>query len=306
MPDDEFNRKLVTELATASLREQRARRHWRAFFTLLFFAYLATVTVLFYQGKQGSSGGSINEPYAAIIQISGTIEAGGDNSSSLINGLLKDAFADEHSKGVILEINSPGGSAVESNRIYNEILRLREKHPDKPIIAVAGDFCTSGGYFIAAATDDIYADPASLIGSIGVIFSGFGFTGVMEKLGIERRVQTAGGNKNLLDPFSPQNSEGREVIGEILEDIHALFLQAVKDGRGERLAQDARIFDGSIFSGSESMELGLIDGFSDIGGVARDVIGVEKVLYYKKRDWYDSLLGRFGGLMSGVLAHSGF
>ena len=308
MSDDAFHRKLVADLATATLREQRARRRWRTFFTFLFFAYLVAVTALFYRGDEGigiGAMGGVGEPYAAVIQISGTIEAGGMNASSRINGLLKDAFADKNSKGVILEINSPGGSAVESHRIYNEIRRLREKHPDKPIVAVAGDFCTSGGYFIAAAADDIYADPASLIGSIGVIFSSFGFTGTMEKLGVERRVQTAGGNKNLLDPFSPEEAEGIAAIEDILDDIHAVFLKAVKDGRGERLAADVRIFDGTIFSGSDSLELGLIDGFDDIGGVARDVMGVEKMLYYRQQDWLDSILGKFGAFASGgVLARA--
>lgn len=307
MPDDP-NQKLVHDLATASLREQRARRRWSVFFRLLFFGYIIGVTVLYYAGPR--SGGSVGlggdaAHYAAAIQINGAITADGANSAAAVNSLLRSAFEDEYAKGIILEINSPGGSAVESNRIYNEIRRLREKHPGKKVIAVAGDFCASGGYFIAAAADEIYADPASIIGSIGVIFSGFGFVETLEKLGIERRVQTAGGSKNLLDPFQPQRAEDTAVITGILDDVHAVFKQAVRDGRGERLADDARIFSGTLFSGSDSIALGLADGFNDSGGVARDIIGVEDILYYGKQEWWDNVFNRFSELLApagGVMA----
>lgn len=302
---DDFNQKLITELATASLREKRAQRRWSIFFRFILFAYIITVTILYAADLDlDRDGFSQEDAHAAIVQINGVIEAGGPNSSNNINALLRAAFRDDDNKGIILEINSPGGSAVESNRIYNEIMRLREKHPEKRIIAVAGDFCTSGGYYIAAAAEEIYADPGSIIGSIGVIFSSFGFSQAMEKLGIERRVQTAGGSKNLLDPFSPESPEGKQAIDNILRDVHRVFRQAVLDGRGDKLVQDdPRLFNGTVFSGSESMTLGLIDGFNDIGGVARDILDVEQVLYYnKEQDWLDTLIGRFESPRGGVLA----
>ncbi|MCH9705424.1 MAG: S49 family peptidase [Proteobacteria bacterium] len=307
--DDIFNRELVQQLASSSLREQRARRRWSVFFKFLFFTYLITVTVFYYQADS-SRDRHDDGKHAAIIAINGTITAEGDNSSDNINSLLRNAFNNEHAEGIILAINSPGGSAVESNRIYNEIRRLRKKHPEKPLIAVAGDFCASGGYFIAAAADNIYADPASIIGSIGVIFSGFGFVGAMEKLGVERRVVTAGSNKNLLDPFLPQNADDEKIIDTLLQDVHALFKNAVIEGRGDRLTNDSRLFDGTLFSGQSSVELGLIDGFNDTGGVARDIIGVDNIIYYQQRDWVSHFIGKFNKILaptysSGVRASVG-
>ena len=298
--NDDFHRKLLGELASASFKEQRARRRWGVFFKLLFFSYLIAITILYYQNMQQRSIFYTGDTaHAAIIKISGIINANNDNSAATINNLLREAFRNDNSKGIILEINSPGGSAVESHRIYNEIQRLRKKYPDKPLIAVAGDFCTSGGYFIAAAADSIYADPASVLGSIGVILSSFGFVDAMEKLGIERRVQTAGGSKSLLDPFLPQKEQDRATMKKILNDIHAVFKEAVKSGRGDRLSADERLFTGTLFSGSEGVEVGLIDGFNDIGGVARDIIGVDEVLYYNRQyDWLDTIIGKFGILFA--------
>lgn len=297
--DTDFNRQLVKELSFAALKEQRARRRWSIFFRLILLLYLITVTVLYFQNKSESAAHDFGAgAHAAVIPIIGTIEAGGSNSAHLINTQLRRAFASKNSKGIILEINSPGGSAVESHRIYQEIRRLREKHPDKSVIAVTGDYCASGGYFIAAAADLIYADPASIIGSIGVIFSGFGFTGALDKLGVERRVQTAGSNKNLLDPFLPEREGDKQIITAILEDVHLIFRQAVEKGRGERLAADARIFDGTLFSGADSMTLGLIDGFGDTGSVSRDILEVDKYLYYREDDWLEKILGRFNAVLA--------
>ena len=299
-PDSDFNQRVVEELSFAALKEQRARRRWSIFFKLILLLYLIIVTVLYLQDKTDSEIPSGGNEHAAVIPIIGTIEAGGKNSAHLINALLRRAFENKNSKGVILEINSPGGSAVESHRIYQEIRRLRQKYPDKSVIAVAGDYCASGGYFIAAAADEIYADPASIIGSIGVIFSGFGFTGALDKLGVERRVQTAGGNKNLLDPFLPEREEDKQIIAAILTDIHLLFRQAVEEGRGERLAADARIFDGTLFSGGDSIALGLVDGFGDIGSVSRDIIEVERYLYYREEDWLEELFEKLNTVLTPV------
>lgn len=285
---DDPHKHFVEELAAASLREKRAARRWGILFKSLLLLYIFTITWVSLAPMESSfDNKEEGEGHAAIIRIAGLIADGEDTASSLVNAQLREAFENKNAKGIILEINSPGGSAVESHRIYQEIRRLREKFPDKKVYAVAGDFCASGGYFIAAAADEIFADPASLIGSIGVIFSSFGFVEAMEKLGVERRVQTAGNSKNILDPFSQETIDGRAAIEGILQDIHQVFIDAVRQGRGERLRDDPDIFNGSIYSGNRSLEMGLIDGFDDIGGVARDKIGVEEIIYYSRQgEWW--------------------
>jgi len=227
------------------------------------------------------------------------IGVGNDASSDIINDHLRRAFKSKAAAGIILDINSPGGSAVESHRIYKEIRRLRQQYPDKKVYAVIGDLCASGGYFIAAAADEIYGDEASMVGSIGVIFSSFGFVDAMDKLGVERRVQTAGDNKNLLDPFSPQTEAEAAVIDKILSNIHEVFIGAVKEGRGSRIHSRADIYSGAVFGGDDSVRLGLMDGFNDVGGVARDLIGVEDVVYYEDDDV-------FGKVLSAVPAYFGW
>ena len=290
-----FERRLVANLAGASLKEQRARRRWGIFFRFVFWGYVLFITGLWLMsdGDEDAALAGAGGSHAAVIDIQGIIAAGADSDSETVNAQLRAAFANDEARGVILRINSPGGSAVESHRIYKEILRLREKNPDKKVYAVAGDFCASGGYFVASAADAIYANEASLIGSIGVIFSGFGFVEAMRKLGVERRVVSAGNNKNMFDPFSPEDGQQTLVIRKILQDIHTLFIDSVKSGRGEKLASDDKIFSGAIFSGTESARLGLVDGHNDAGGVARDVIGVERLVYYGERgllrDIFDEL-----------------
>lgn len=240
-------------------------------------------------------------PHAAVIDINGVIEASGSNSAVNINAALRNAFEAESAKGVILRINSPGGSAVESNRIYRELLRLRNKYPQKKVYAVAGDFCASGGYYIAAATDEIYVDDNSLVGSIGVIFSSFGFVETMEKLGVSRRVQTGGENKNMFDPFSPQSEEERTRIDNIVSVIHDNFQEAVRQGRGDRLTAHPDIFSGAIFVGEHNVRLGLADGLGDTGYVARDVIGVDYTISYTPRDWTDEIFSHFSRGVTQVL-----
>lgn len=291
-------RKFLQELAGASLKEQRARRRWGVFFKLLFFAYLLVVTLLAVGGLDefDGRGGGITPGggHAALIDIQGPIFAGGDNSAENINAQLRRAFSNDSARGIILQINSPGGSAVESHRIYKEIRRLRNKYPDKKLYAVAGDFCASGGYFIAAAADKIYADEGSILGSIGVVFSSFGFVGTLEKLGVERRVITAGTNKNMLDPFSPERGEDVVALRRILLDVHKVFIDAVKAGRGAVLSDSPALFSGAVFGGAESLRLGLIDGFNDSGGVARDMLGVDEIVYYDPpKDVLGELLDSF-------------
>lgn len=291
--DNQFEKKLIQELATSSLKEQRARRRWGIFFKFVFLAYLIVVTALSFSTQSKKLSASAKE-YAAVIKIEGAITADSPNAADQINPLLRAAYKDENAKGIILQINSPGGSAVESNRIYKEIRRLQTQYPDKKIYTVAGDFCASGGYFIAAATDEIYVDESSLIGSIGVIFASFGLVDTLEKLGVERRVIAAGDSKNMLDPFSPQTFAEQQSVQNLVDDIHRVFIDAVKQGREDKLDIDhPTVFEGAIFSGIDSVEIGLADGYEDVGGVARNLIGVEDIIFYQQKDWLDRFSERF-------------
>ena len=302
------DRRLLEELATDSLRERRRSRRWGIFFRILFFGYLAAVTVLAVQSAPDAES-PLGE-HTAVVDIEGVILAGDGVDAESVNRQLRRAFANESAKGVILRVNSPGGSAVESNRIYKEIMRLKEES-GKKVVAVAGDNCASGGYFVAAAADEIYVDEASIVGSIGVIYGGFGFVETMEKLGVERRVVTAGDSKNMLDPFSPARPEDAERLGEILDGVHQVFIEAVRKGRGERISGvGGEIFDGGIYGGVESVKLGLADGLGDAGYVAREVIGAEKMILYKEQKfWPDRLVDRFAlsfaRAMSALLRPSG-
>ena len=291
MTSEQSDRRLLEELATDALRERRARRRWGIFFRALFLAYLVVVTALaFYRAPPDAA--PVGE-HTAVVDIAGVILADDGVDAESVNRRLRRAFANDDAKGVVLRVNSPGGSPVESNRIYKEIRRLKEKH-GKKVIAVAGDRCASGGYFVASAADEIYVDEASLVGSIGVIYGGFGFAEAMKKLGVERRVVAAGDNKNMLDPFSPSRPEDAARLREILEDVHRVFIDAVKAGRGGRLVESGDVFSGGIYSGVESVRLGLADGVGDAHYVAREVIGAEKMLVYRDdRPWPEELLDRF-------------
>ena len=306
MTTENNDRQIVERLAEMSLREQRARRRWGVFFRLLLLGYVFSLTILFFiEPPEGVS--VYDQPHAAVVNISGIIAAGGDNDALQINEALKSAFENDAVKGIILRINSPGGSPVESNRIYRELQRLRALHMDKKVYAVAGDFCASGGYYIAAAADEIYVDENSLIGSIGVILSGFGFVDAMEKLGVERRVRTAGKSKNMLDPFLPADARDETHIDQILSQIHDNFVAAVRAGRGERLRGGEEIFSGAIFSGVRGIELGLADGIGDSDYVAREIIGVEEVAYYaNEQDFLDSVIDRLGVKIAAMLQTAPF
>lgn len=302
MTTTDTDRQLVEKLAESSLREQRARRRWGVFFKLLFCVYLVMVTGLYYFGEGGEEF-VYGEPHAAVVDINGVIAAGGNNDSGRINDALRQAFGNDAAKGVVLRINSPGGSPVESNRIFREVRRLRKKYPNKKVYAVAGDFCASGGYYIAAGADEIYVDENSLLGSIGVVLAGFGFVGTMEKLGVERRVQTAGRSKNMLDPFLPSAPEDEAKISQILQAVHDNFIAAVRDGRGERLSARPDIFSGAIFAGEQSVELGLADGVGDTGYVVREIIGVEEVVYYNgEKDFWEIAIEQLGARIIAALA----
>ncbi|MGI9306404.1 MAG: S49 family peptidase [Gammaproteobacteria bacterium] len=299
---EDGDRKLVERLAESSLREQRARRRWGAFFRLLFFAYLFAVTGAYVFGVPGKFEMGYDKPHAAVVDISGVIAAGGKNDALRIGGALREAFNNDAAKGVILRINSPGGSPVESNRIYRELRRLRELHPDKKVYAVAGDYCASGGYYIAAGADEIYVDENSVIGSIGAVIAGFGFTGAMEKFGVERRAIASADGKTFLDPFSPADPRDERRAREILQSVHDNFAAAVREGRGGRLSGLPDIFSGALFSGGRGVELGLADGVGDSNYVAREVIGVQELVQYNgERDFIDELANRLGVAIAAAL-----
>lgn len=276
-----WERKTLEKLAFAALQEQKAGRRWGIFFKSLGFLYLLVLLFAFVD----LGGEAAHESkHTALVNLEGVIEAKGDaNAEKLVNA-LQEAFASKGSVGVILRINSPGGSPVQAGIINDEIKRLRAKYPNKNIYAVVEDLCASGGYYVAAATDKIYVDKASIVGSIGVIMGGFGFTGAMEKLGVERRMLTAGENKGFLDPFSPQDAKQNEFAQAMLTEIHKQFIDVVRKGRGNRLKETPEMFSGLMWTGAQSIALGLADEYGTVDTVARDVFKAEKVLDYSVKD----------------------
>ncbi|MGD2082568.1 MAG: S49 family peptidase [Chromatiales bacterium] len=296
-----WERDLVRRLASESLAEQRRARRWGIFFKLLGFAYVTLLLLLLLPDKLPQ--GSLKDGHTAVVEIEGII--GPDqkaSADSVIEG-LRDAFEDEKTKGVIVRINSPGGSPVQAGYINDEIRRLKAKYEDISVYAVVTDLCASGGYYVAAAADQIYVDRASLVGSIGVLLNGFGFTGTMEKLGVERRLLTAGEHKALFDPFSPLEKGEVEHLKTILDELHEQFIARVREGRGDRLAGGEELFSGLIWSGERSVELGLADGFGSASYVAREIIGAEKLVdFTRKEDLMERLAERLGAGMGTALA----
>ena len=289
-----WEKSVLEKLAFAAIEEQKKTRRWSIFFKCLTFAYLAIAIGLFIYPRFETERNADTD-HAAIIDVQGMIvEGDSTDAESIING-LRDAVKDKHTKGIILNINSPGGSAVQSGYVYDEIRRQKQKHPDLPIYAVVGDMCASGGYYIASATDKIYVSKASLIGSIGVIMNGFGFTNIMQKLGVERRLLTAGAHKAMLDPFSPENKSESEHMQTLLDQVHQQFIDAVKQGRGERLKESPDMFSGLVWTGEEGVKLGLADGYGSVDSIARDMLGTEeKVNFTPQERLIDRLAGKFG------------
>ena len=296
-PTPAWEREVIEKLAYAAIKEQKSARRWGIFFKLLAFVYFSIVLVasLYPELKQGIS--SSEKEHAAVIDIDGVIaEHDGISAKIIIEG-LKNAVKDKNTVGVILNINSPGGSPVQSAYVYDEIRRLKTLHPNIPIYAVVSDMCASGGYFIASAADKIFVNQASLIGSIGVIMNGFGFTSVLEKLGVERRLLTAGEHKAMLDPFSPVKADEQKHMQSLLDQVHQQFITAVRDGRGGRIqeADSAQVYSGLIWTGTEGVKLGLADDFGSIDSVSRDMLGTEeKVNFTPQEHLIDRLAGRLG------------
>ena len=300
-----WERKLLERLALDSLREQRSRRRWGIFFKILTFAYLGVVMYFALDLGSSSEGLADGKRHTSMVQLNGVIRDKGDASAEKVMDALQSAFEDKATVGVVLRINSPGGSPVQSGMIYDEIRRLRAKHPRIPLYAVVEDICASGGYYIASAADAIYVDKASIIGSIGVLMDGFGFVGSMEKLGVERRLLTAGENKGFLDPFSPQQPKQLEFAKAMLGEVHQQFIDAVRKGRGKRLKETPETFSGLMWTGAKGVSMGLADGFGTVDSVAREVIKAEDVRDYTvKQNFAERFAQKLGSETAASLAYA--
>jgi protease-4 len=295
-PEQSWERETLEKLAFSALKEQKKARYWGIFFKLLTFAYVTFLIVMVFEWR-GDGDIMADGKHTALVELEGVIDAKGESSAEKITTALQGAFKDKNTQGVILRINSPGGSPVQSGIINDEIGRLRGLYPNTPLYVVVEDICASGGYFVAASADKIYVNKASLVGSIGVLMDGFGFTGGMEKLGVERRLLTAGENKGFLDPFSPVDPKQKEYVLGMLGDIHQQFIAVVKKGRGKRLKDDPELFSGLVWTGQKAVELGLADGFGSVESVARDVIKAEAIVDYSQRsNPVERIAKRFGAV----------
>lgn len=301
MVDGVWEKRVLEGLVTDVLREQRRTRRWGIFFKLLMFAYLIGLLMALTPGIT-AEGMAVSSPHTALIEIKGVIADDMDTSADHVVASLRDAYDNKMVKGIVLRINSPGGSPVQSAYINSEMHRLKALHPDIPVYAVISDICASGGYYIAVGADQIYANESSIVGSIGVIMNGFGFTETMDKLGVERRLLTAGEHKGFLDPFSPVNESEVTHVKSMLSQIHQQFIDTVKKGRGDRLKESDEMFSGLVWSGTESLKLGLIDGLGSSSYVARELIGSEKLVDYTiKRDFMSDLADRFSSSVTSTL-----
>ena len=286
---------LLTEFAVEYLRDRRSDRRWRSFFRLAWLLFLVVVAwTLFEQYRHVAPP---NTPHTAMVEVRGEIAEDSEASAELILSAVRSAFEDNSAQAIVLRINSPGGSPVQAGIVYDEIKRLKAKH-GKKVYAVVEEICASGAYYIAASADEIYVDKASVVGSIGVLMDGFGFTGLMDKLGVERRLLTAGENKGMLDPFSPLSAKQRGYAQSMLDQIHRQFIAVVREGRGKRLKETPEIFSGLFWNGEEAVKLGLADDFGSIDYVAREIIKAEDVVDYTPRDNVaERLAKRFGAAM---------
>jgi protease-4 len=294
-PSTQREWRLIEKVVNNLNVEHRRARRWGIFFKLLTFIYLFALLWLFWSGSRFGADSVVPQAHTAVIEVNGPIMEGEEASADAIINALRRAFKAERSRAVVLRINSPGGSPVQAGYVYDEIKRLRQLHPQKKLYAVISDIGASGAYYIAAAADEIYADKASLVGSIGVISASFGFVELIDKLGVERRTMTAGENKAFLDPFSPLKEEEREFWQTVLETTHQQFIRQVKQGRGERLKEDDKLFSGLVWTGEQALDLGLIDGLGSTSMVAREIVGVEKLVDYTVRpEPLDRIIERLG------------
>lgn len=300
--DLNWERKTMERLVFASLSEQRAARRWRTFVRLAWLAFFGFLVWLWFLQSHPTPDAST--PHTAVVEIKGEIASGAEASSDLINSAMRSAFEDNGAQAVVLLINSPGGSPVQAGIINDEIRRLKAIHR-KPVYAVVEESCASAAYYIAVAADQIFVDKASIVGSIGVLMDGFGFTGLMEKLGVERRLMTAGENKGFLDPFSPQTDKQRVFAQAMLNQIHQQFIDVVKIGRGDRLKETPETFSGLFWSGQQAIELGLADHLGSLDYVAREIVKAQEIIDYTRRDNVaERLFKRFGVAMGEGAVHA--
>jgi len=299
MTEENWEKDVLEKIATAGIQEQKRSRRWGIFFKLLTFVYLFALLIMIMPSKDNIPG-KPGKNHTAIVNLKGVIAPNTEASADKVVSGLRNAFKNKNTAGVILRINSPGGSPVQSGYIYDEMLRLREKYPEIPLHAVISDIGASGGYYVAAAAENIYVNQSSIVGSIGVRMDNFGVVEAMKKLGIERRTLTAGENKALLDPFSPTNPEVTKHLKTLLNNIHDQFINAVKVGRGDRLKEIDGMFSGLIWTGDQSVEIGLADQEASASYVAREIIGVENVVDFTVHpDFFE----RFSESVGAKIAH---
>ena len=280
---EQWERGVLEKIALAGIKEQRSARRWGIFFKILTFAY---VTLIFFYAIdwKGRTESMTDGKHTALVEVSGVIGPGTDASAERVNAALQAAFKDSNTQGVVVRVNSPGGSPVQSQNIYDEMRRLRVKYPAIPLYVVVEDMCASGGYFVAAGADRIYVNKSSLVGSIGVRMDGWGVTGLMDKLGVERRLLTAGDNKGFLDPFLPVDEKQKQHALAMLGEIHQQFISVVREGRGKRLKESPDLFSGLVWTGQKSVDLGLADGFGSLDYVAREVIKAEDIVDFSQKE----------------------
>ena len=290
-----WEREVIEKLALAAVTEQTRARRWSVFFKSLMFAYLLVVFgIAMYPSIKQDMGGD-SKDHTAVIDVVGVIAEDKDANAANIIESLRGAVKDKHTKGIILHSNSPGGSPVQSAYVYEEIRKIKKEHPNLPVYAVVSDICASGCYYIASASDKIFVNPSSLIGSIGVLMDGFGFVDVMQKLGVERRLLTAGAHKAMLDPFSPPKEDETQYMQGLLDQVHQQFISAVKAGRGDRLKDTPDMFSGLVWTGEAGVKLGVADAFGNDDYVAKDIIGAEKLVDFTKQGrLIDKIAGKLG------------
>lgn len=291
---DNWQQQTLEKLLMAGVKEQRAKRRWGIFFKLLFAGYFITLLFIFMPSETTQTIGHTTD-HTALIKINDEISTQTLSSADEIITSLTSAFENPHAKAVVLELNSPGGSPVQAGEIYDEILRLRRLYPNKPIYSVITDACASGCYYIAVAGDEIYANEASLVGSIGVLYNGFGFVDLMQKVGVQRRLITAGVNKGFLDPFMPLNADQEAFMHTMLDVVHKQFIDKVKARRSEKLANDDKLFTGLVWTGEQAIPLGLVDKLGTTRMVARDVVGHPALVdYTQQASVFDALSAKLG------------
>ena len=290
-----WERATLEKLVFATVQERRAARRWGIFFKLSFLLVAILALLTYYDSTFGLSSDENLGRHTALIEINGEIEAEGSGAADTVIPSLNKAFADAGSAAVVLRIDSPGGSPVQAGIIVDEIQRLKRGYPDKPLYVVVDEICASGGYYIASAADRIYVNKASIVGSVGVLMDSFGFVGTMEKLGVERRLMTAGENKGFMDPFSPQSERHKAHAQAMLNEIHQQFIAVVRAGRGKRLKETPETFSGLYWTGAKAVEMGLADGFGTVDTVARDIVKAEDIVDYTAHEGLpERVLKKFG------------